>query len=232
MKKRSKRYREALAKVEEGKLYSLNDAIALLKELPAAKFDETVELSFFLGIDAAQTEQTVRGTVALPHGTGKKVRVAVFAKSIQADEAKAAGADFVGYEDLIKKVSEGWTDFDVAVTTPDSMRDIGRLGKILGPRGLMPSPKSGTVTKDIGAAIKELKAGRIEFRVDKSANVHVPIGKKSFSAEALVGNAGAVIDGVLKAKPSAIKGVYLKRCVVSSTMGVGVPVDLKPYQTV
>ena len=232
MKKKSKRYRQGVEKIKEGALYPLEAAITLLKELPSAKFDETVELVFNMGIDPKQTEQLVRGTVSLPHGTGKKVRIAVFAKGAQADEAKAAGADVIGHEDLIKKVSEGWADFDIAVTTPDLMRELGRLGKILGPRGLMPSPKTGTVTKEIGKAVKELKAGRIEFRTDKGANIQVPIGKKSFAANALADNARVVIDGLLKAKPSTAKGAYFKKCVVSSTMCAGVPVDIKEFITV
>ncbi len=232
MKKKSKRYRQGVEKIKEGALYPLEAAITLLKELPSAKFDETVELVFNMGIDPKQTEQLVRGTVSLPHGTGKKVRIAVFAKGAQADEAKAAGADVIGHEDLIKKVSEGWADFDIAVTTPDLMRELGRLGKILGPRGLMPSPKTGTVTKEIGKAVKELKAGRIEFRTDKGANIQVPIGKKSFAANALADNARVVIDGLLKAKPSTAKGAYFKKCVVSSTMCAGVPVDMKEFITV
>ena len=232
MKKKSKRYRQGVEKIKEGALYPLEAAITLLKELPSAKFDETVELVFNMGIDPKQTEQLVRGTVSLPHGTGKKDRIAVFAKGAQADEAKAAGADVIGHEDLIKKVSEGWADFDIAVTTPDLMRELGRLGKILGPRGLMPSPKTGTVTKEIGKAVKELKAGRIEFRTDKGANIQVPIGKKSFAANALADNARVVIDGLLKAKPSTSKGAYFKKCVVSSTMCAGVPVDMKEFITV
>ena len=232
MKKKSKRYRQGAEKIKAGALYPLQEAIALLKELPPAKFDETVELTVNLGIDPKQTDQLVRGTVALPHGTGKKVRVAVFAKGAQADEAKAAGADVVGHEDLIKRVNEGWADFDIAVTTPDLMRELGRLGKILGPRGLMPSPKTGTVTREVGKAVKELKAGRIEFRTDKGANIHVPIGKRSFAATALVDNARVVIEGLLKAKSPTVKGVYLKKCVVSSTMGAGVPVDMKEFITV
>jgi large subunit ribosomal protein L1 len=231
MKKQSKRYKQGSEKVKKDSLYPLAEAIGLVKDLPSAKFDETVELVFNMGIDPKQTEQLVRGTVALPHGTGKKVRIAVFAKGAQADEAKAAGADIVGHEDLIKKVSEGWTDFDMAVTTPDLMREVGRLGKILGPRGLMPSPKTGTVTKEVGKAVQELKAGRIEFRTDKGANIQVPIGKKSFAATALMDNAKVVIDGVLKAKPSTVKGTYFKKCVVSSTMCAGVPVDMKEFVT-
>jgi large subunit ribosomal protein L1 len=232
VKKKSKRYRQGVEKVEAGRLYPLADALKVLKELPPAKFDETVELALFMGIDPKQTEQLVRGTVALPHGTGKKVRIAVFAKGSQADEARAAGADIVGYEDLIKKVSEGWAEFDMSVTTPDLMKEVGRLGKILGPRGLMPSPKTGTVTREVGKTIKELKAGRIEFRTDKGANIQVPIGKRSFAAGALEENARAVIEGLLKVKPPSVKGIYLRRCVLSSTMGAGVPVDMKEFVTV
>lgn len=229
MRKRSKRYRAGEEKIEKGKIYSLPEAIRLVKEMPTVKFDETVELAFVLGIDAKKSEQLVRGTVSLPHGTGKKMRVLAFAKGSQAEEAKAAGADFVGHEDLIKKVSEGWTDFDVAVTTPDLMREIGRLGRILGPRGLMPSPKTGTVTREIGKAVKELKAGKIEFRTDKGANIHVPIGKKSFPEKSLLDNAMAVVDALIKAKPSTAKGTYMKKCVVATTMSPGVPVDIKEY---
>lgn len=232
VKKHSKRYREAASKVEPGAIHALEKAIAVVKELPAAKFDETIELAFYLGIDPKQTEQLVRGTVSLPHGTGKKVRVAVFAKGSAADEAKSAGADMVGHEDLIKKVSEGWAEFDIAVTTPDLMKELGRLGKILGPRGLMPSPKTGTVTRDVGKTVKELKAGRIEFRTDKGGNVQVPIGKRSFAAAALTANARAVIEALLKAKPASVKGVFLKKCVLSSTMGPGLPLDMSEYAVI
>jgi large subunit ribosomal protein L1 len=232
VRKRSKRYRQGRDTIESGRLYLLSDALKLIKELPPAKFDETVELALTLGIDPKQTDQVVRGTVALPHGTGKTIRVAVFAKGGQADEARAAGADYVGHEDLIKKVNEGWTDFDVAVTTPDLMKEVGRLGKILGPRGLMPTPKTGTVTREVGKAVKELKAGRIEFKADKGANVQVAIGKRSFGAAALAENAEVVIGSIIKAKPASAKGNYLKKCVLSSTMGPGVTVDLRPYITV
>jgi len=232
MKKGSKRYRQGREKIEAGRLYPLREALKLIKELPPAKFDETVELAVALSIDPKQTEQAVRGTVALPHGTGKKVRVVVFAKGSQADEAREAGADYVGHEELLKKVSEGWTDFDVAVTTPDLMKEVGRLGKILGPRGLMPTPKTGTVTREIGKTVRELKAGRIEFRADKGANVQVPIGKRSFETASLAENAEVVIGSIIKAKPPSAKGNYLKGCTVSATMGPGVRVDLKEYITV
>jgi len=232
VKKKSTRYRQGAEKIEAGRRYPIADAVKVLGELPAARFDETVELALCLGIDPKQTDQLVRGTVALPHGTGKKVRIAVFAKGAQADEAKAAGADVIGFEELIKKVSGGWAEFDMAVTTPDLMKEVGRLGKVLGPRGLMPSPKTGTVTRDIGKTIKELKAGRIEFRTDKGANVQVPIGKRSFAARALEENARAVIEGLLKAKPASVKGVFFRKCVLSSTMGAGIPVEMKEFATV
>ncbi|MDD5557542.1 MAG: 50S ribosomal protein L1 [bacterium] len=231
MKRQSKRYRQARERAGGPGVRPLGEAIALLQELPPARFDETVEMVFFLGIDPKQTDQLVRGTVALPHGTGKKVRIAVFARGSGADEARAAGAEIVGHEDLIKKVSEGWTDFDTAVTTPDLMKEVGRLGKILGPRGLMPSPKTGTVTREIGKTVRELMAGRIEFRTDKGANVHVPIGKRSFAARALAENAEAIIEALLKAKPAGVKGSFVRKCVVSTTMGPGVGVDLRQYVT-
>jgi large subunit ribosomal protein L1 len=232
VKKKSKRYRQGAEKIAAGTRYPLADAVKLLGELPAAKFDETVEMALCLGIDPKQTDQLVRGTVALPHGTGKKVRIVVFAKGAQADEAKEAGADVVGFEELIKKVSGGWAEFDMAVTSPDLMKEVGRLGKVLGPRGLMPSPKTGTVTREIGKAVRELKAGRIEFRTDKGGNVQVPIGKRSFAVRALEENARTVIEGLLKAKPASVKGVFLKRCVLSSTMGPGIPVEMKEFATV
>ncbi len=232
VKKKSKRYRKGAGMLAAGAAYPLAEAVKLLKGLPPAKFDEAVELSFSMGVDPKQTDQLVRGTVALPHGTGKKLRIAVFAKGGQADEARAAGADIVGHEDLIKKVSEGWAEFDMAVTTPDLMKEVGRLGKILGPRGLMPSPKTGTVTRDVGKTIKELKAGRIEFRTDKGANIHVAIGRRSFAPGALEENARAVIDGLLKARPPSVKGAYFRKCVLSSTMSPGVPVEMKEFMAV
>lgn len=226
MNKRSRRYREAEGKITAEKKYPLREAVTMVKEFQSTRFDETVELSFLLGIDPKKTEQMVRGTVTLPHGTGKETRIAVFVRGADAEEAQAAGADFVGYEDLISRVQEGWTDFDAAITTPDSMRDIGRLGKILGPRGLMPSPKAGTVTRDIAKAVKELKAGKIEFRNDKGGSVHIPIGKRSFSVDALVENAERVIDALLKTKPAAAKGIFLVKCVISLTMSPGVRVEI------
>ena len=226
MGKESKRTRTLKAKVEQGRQWALTDAAKLVKECATAKFDETIELAFFLGVDPRHAEQMVRGSVSLPHGTGKKVRVIVFCKQeAQQTAAKEAGADEVGSDELVKKVQEGWTDFDAAVAAPDMMGQVGRLGKILGPRGLMPSPKAGTVTPNVGQAVAEIKKGKIEFRVDKNANIHVPIGKASFSVEQIEENAASVIESVVKARPAACKGTYLKTCAISSTMGPGFKLD-------
>lgn len=219
-----KRYRKITADVE-AKVYDLAEAIRFLKAHKSAKFDETAELAIRLGVDTKKSDQTVRGTVGLPHGTGKLVRVAVFAAGAPADAARAAGADFVGNEDLIEKVKGGWTDFDAAVATPDLMGKVGTLGKVLGPRGLMPNPKTGTVTMDVAKAVSDIKGGKIEFRVDKHANLHFPIGKASFSDVALVENYAAALDEIMRLKPSAAKGRYVKKVVVSSTMGPGIGVD-------
>lgn len=206
--------------------YSLAEAVTRTKESATAKFDETVELAFFLGVDPRHAEQMVRGSVELPHGTGKPVRVAVFAKqSDQQQAAREAGAEFVGGDDLVAQVQGGWTDFDAAVATPDMMGGVGKLGKILGPRGLMPSPKSGTVTPDVGAAVRAIKKGKIDFRVDKNANIHVPVGKASFSVQQIEENAAAVIEAIVRARPAAVKGTYLKSCTMSSTMGPGFKLD-------
>jgi large subunit ribosomal protein L1 len=214
------------AKVEPGRVYSVAEAARGVKECATAKFDETIELAFLLGVDPRHAEQMVRGAVSLPHGTGKKVRVIVFCKQEgQMTAAREAGADEIGADDLVKKVQDGWTDFDAAVASPDMMGQIGRLGKILGPRGLMPSPKAGTVTPNVGQAVAEIKRGKIEFRVDKNANIHVPVGKASFAAEQIGENAAAVIEAVVRARPSACKGTYLKTCVISSTMGPGFKLD-------
>ena len=234
-KKHGKKYVEAAKKVEAALAANGNggltteEAVALAKDTSISKFDATVEAHIRLGVDPRHAEQMVRGSVVLPNGTGKKVRVAVFAVGDKAREAQEAGADFVGGEDLVKKVSEGWTDFDAAVATPDLMSRVGPLGKILGPRGLMPNPKAGTVTLDVAKAVKELKAGKIEFRVDKSGIVHAPIGKKSFAAQQLADNLQAFMDAIVKAKPSAAKGHYIRSVTVSSTMGPGVPVDTAGY---
>src|SRR5438094_8876174 len=224
-KRTGKRYNEAAAKIAPDKQYTFEEAVALVKSMPAAKFDQSVDLSFRLGVDPKHADQMVRGAVVLPHGIGKTVRVAVFAKGEKEREAREAGADVIGAEDLAAKVQEGWMDFDVAVATPDMMGVVGRLGKVLGPRGLMPNPKLGTVTFDVGRAVREVKAGKVEFRVDKAGNVHVQVGKKSFPKEHLVANAMALLGAIVKAKPAASKGVYLRTVTLSTTMGPGIPVD-------
>ncbi|MDH7502395.1 MAG: 50S ribosomal protein L1, partial [Verrucomicrobiota bacterium] len=209
-KKGSKRYRKALDMVNQTKAYSLREAAELLKRFPHARFNETVEVAFRLGVDPKQSDQMVRGTVPLPHGTGKTVRVLVFAKpGAAADAARSAGAEYVGFEDLIKKCQEGWADFDVAIATPEAMAEVRKLGKVLGPRGLMPNPKTGTVTDDAAKAVREVKAGRVEFKTDKSGNVHVAVGKVGFSAEQIVDNARVVIEAVAKARPTSLRGAYL-----------------------
>ncbi len=205
-----KRYNEAVKQVDAKRQYKITDAVDLLKKLPKTKFDETVELAFKLGVDPKQSDQMVRGTVALPHGSGKKVRVVVFAKGGAAQAAKDAGADFVGFEDLVKKCQEGWTDFDVAVATPEAMQEVRKLGKVLGPKGLMPNPKTGTVTDDTAKAVKEVKAGRVEFKMDKAANLHVSFGKLSFEGKAIEENARAVITAVTHAKPATAKGQFYR----------------------
>jgi large subunit ribosomal protein L1 len=223
--KRSKGYRQAAEKIDRSTLASPLTAVRLAKETSPAKFDATVEVAMRLGVDPRKADQMVRGTVNLPHGTGKTARVLVFANAAKADEARAAGADFVGGDDMIEKVAAGWTDFDAAVATPDLMGKVGRLGKVLGPRGLMPNPKTGTVTMDVAKAVGDIKGGKIEFRVDKHSNLHFPIGKASFTAEALVENYGAAMDEIMRLKPSAAKGRYVKKATMSSTMGPGIPLD-------
>jgi large subunit ribosomal protein L1 len=225
----SKRYEQLRQKVDRNRLYSLDEAVRLVKENANAKFDESVEVSVKLGIDPKKQDQMVSGTVSLPHGTGKKVRVLAFVKGDKVDEAQAAGADYVGFEDLVEKISSGWTDFDVAVATPDTMAGVGRLGKILGPKGLMPSPKSQTVTFDIGAAIKALKAGRISYRTDKTGNVHAAVGKVSFDEKKLVENIRSFMAELIRSKPASAKGQFIRKVVLSSTMGVGVRVDPKEF---
>lgn len=231
-KKPSKRYQQALKLVEAGKTYPLKTAVEILTKFPRAKFNETVDLAFRLGVDPKQSDQMVRGTVALPHGSGKTVRVLVFAKpGAAADAARAAGAEYVGFEDMIKKCQEGWTDFDVAIATPEAMAEVRKLGKVLGPRGLMPNPKTGTVTDDTAKAVREVKAGRVEFKLDKGGNIHVPIGKASFTATQIEENARAVIDAVLKAKPATVRGVYLQSCTLSTTMSPPVRLDVRQLTT-
>lgn len=224
MANHGKRFRAASSKVVK-ESYPLADAVGLTKENATAKFDETVEIAMRLGVDPRHADQMVRGTVVLPNGTGKTVRVLVFADGEKIKEAQDAGADHVGGEDLAKKVGDGWLDFDAVVSTPDMMKVVGRLGRVLGPRGLMPNPKTGTVTADVTKAIQEIKAGKVEFRVDKTGIIHAPVGKASFSKESLLANAEALVGAVLRAKPAAAKGKYLKTVTLSSTMGPGVRVD-------
>jgi large subunit ribosomal protein L1 len=221
-----KKIKAALEKVEMKKQYSLEEAIRLVKESSYVKFDESVDLAINLGIDSRKSDQMVKGSVVLPHGIGKKVRVLVFAKGAKEKEAVEAGADIVGAEDLVEKITKGWLDFDKAVATPDIMGLVGKLGKILGPRGLMPNPKLGTVTFDIAKAVKEIKAGKVEYRAEKAGIVHIPLGKVSFDTQKLFDNAMAVIDSILKSKPATSKGRYLKKVYISSTMGLGIAVDV------
>ncbi len=222
-----KLYRKAAAQVDRTRVYPLEEAVALAQRVAYAKFDETVELAVRLGVNPKYADQMVRGAVGLPHGTGRQVRVLVFAKGEKEREAREAGADYVGAEDLVEKIQGGWLEFDTAIATPDLMGQVGRLGKILGPRGLMPNPKVGTVTFDVARAVREVKAGKVEFKVDKAGNVHVPVGKKSFPAAHLVANAHAVLEALVRAKPAAAKGQYLRSITVATTMGPGIPVDVQ-----
>jgi len=223
---RSKRYREAANAIDVDELYAVDQAIELLKSLPVSKFDESVDLAVNLGVDPRHADQMVRGAIVMPHGTGRSVRVLVFAKGDKEQEARDAGADFVGADDLAKKIqSENWLEFDRVIATPDMMGVVGRLGRVLGPRGLMPNPKLGTVTPDVGRAIQEQKAGKVEYRVDKNGIIHCPIGKSSFEASQLLGNAAALMDAIMKAKPAASKGTYVKRVAISTTMGPGIKID-------
>ncbi len=224
-----KKFKAAATRVDQTRVYSLAEAVALVKGAAFAKFDETVDVAVRLGVDPRHADQVVRGTVVLPHGTGKKVKVLVIAQGDRVKDAEAAGADYAGIE-YVQKLKDGWLDADVIVATPDVMGQLGQLGKILGPRGLMPNPKAGTVTMDVARAVREIKAGKIEFRVDKTGNVHAPIGKVSFSEQQLAENLGAFMDTIVKAKPSAAKGVYLKSATVSSTMGPGVKLDMAGYR--
>lgn len=222
-----KNYKNVAKKLSPGTDYSIDDAVAFLQANPTAKFDETFEFAFRMGVDPSKSDQAIRSTVALPHGTGKSVRVIVFATGEAADAARVAGATEVGFEDLIKKVQDGWTDFDAAVATPDAMKEVRKVARVLGPRGLMPNPKTGTVTDDTASAVNQLKAGRVEFRMDRNGNIAVPFGKRSFQKNALLENAKAVIDAVNGAKPATAKGIYIKRVTISSTMGPGLRIALK-----
>ncbi|MEI3141669.1 MAG: 50S ribosomal protein L1 [Lawsonibacter sp.] len=223
---RGKKYQDSAKKIDKNTLYDTNEAMGLVVETATAKFDETVELHVKLGVDSRHADQQVRGAIVLPHGTGKTQRVLVFAKAAKADEARAAGADYVGEMDLVEKIQkENWFDFDVVVATPDMMGVVGRLGKVLGPKGLMPSPKAGTVTMDVTKAIHEIKAGKVEYRLDKTNIIHCPIGKVSFGAEKLAENFNAIMGAIIKAKPSAAKGQYVRSCTVAATMGPGIKIN-------
>lgn len=231
MKKATKRIKTVAGMYDKEKVYKLKDAIAILKKMPKLKFDETVEVAAKLNVDPKQSQSaSIRGTVALPHGTGRKVRVVVFAKGEEEKKARDAGAEFVGSDELIQKVMGGWADFDVAIATPDMMKDIARLGKVLGPRGLMPNPKSGTVTTDTAKTVKEVKAGKIEFKMDKQAGIHAPVGKLSFAEDALYTNSLAIIDAIMGANPSGPRGHHVKTLFLSSTMGPGLRLDIAEFR--
>ena len=226
----SKRFKEALKLVDRKKAYPLSDAVMVLKNFPRTKFNESVDLAIKLSVDPKQSDQMVRGTVPLPHGSGKKVRILAFAEGAEAAAAKAAGADYVGYKDLITKIKGGWFDFDIAIATPDTMQEVRKLGKELGPKGLMPNPKTGTVSTDLAKTIKEFQAGRVEFKMDKSANLHVAVAKASFEVNQILDNTRAVIEAVVKARPASAKGNYLTSCTLSTTMSPGVRVDIHEFQ--
>jgi large subunit ribosomal protein L1 len=229
MRRHSKRFRSLEEKLEHQQLHPLTEAVGLVKQNATAKFDESVDVAIKLGIDPKKTDQLVSGTVSLPNGTGKQVKVLVFAKGEKVDEAKAAGADYIGFEDLVEKVQGGWFDFDVAVATPDTMSAVGRLGKVLGPRGLMPSPKTQTVTFDVSPTVKSLKAGRIKYRTDKTGNIHALVGKASFEPDKLTENVRSFVAEVVRAKPATAKGQFVRNVVLSSTMGPGVRVDVREF---
>lgn len=229
MTKHGKRYKQSFEKIEKDKIYSIDEAVGLIENFPKTKFDETLEISFNLGVDPKHADQLVRGTVVLPHGTGKKVRVLVIAKGDKHKEAEDAGADYVGFKDMVDKIKGGWFDFDVVVASPDTMSEVGKLGKILGPKGLMPSPKAGTVTPKIAETVKQVKAGRVEFRVDKQGNLHLIAGKKSFSKEQILVNVKTGIEAVVKARPAAVKGQYIKSITLSTSMGPGIRIDTSAF---
>ena len=229
MKKRGKNYQEAMKLVDRTKTYDVKEAIAILKEASKAKFDESVEVAFRLGVDPKKAEENIRGAVVLPHGTGKTQRVLVFAKGDKIKEAEAAGADYIGDADIIAKINEGWFDFDVIVATPDMMGEVGKLGRVLGPKGLMPNPKTGTVTFEVEKAVNDIKAGKVEYRVDKASNLHVPIGKISFDDEKLIENFNTIAETVARVKPQSSKGTYVRNVSVTSTMGPGIKVDYSKF---
>lgn len=229
MAKKGKRYEAANQLVDRTKVYDIKEAIEVLKQTAKANFDETIEAAFRLGVDTKKADQQIRGAMVLPHGTGKTQRVLVFAKGDKVKEAEDAGADYVGDQDLVNKINQGWFEFDVIVATPDMMGEVGKLGRILGPKGLMPNPKTGTVTFEVEKAVKDIKAGQVEYRVDKSGNIHVPIGKASFEDTQLVENFDAMADTIAKARPSSLKGNYVKNASVTSTMGPGIKVNMSPY---
>lgn len=229
MAKKTKKQQEALKLIDRTKEYEVREALELVQKAAKANFDETVEAAFRLGLDPKKADQQIRGAMVLPHGTGKTQTVLVFVKGEKAKEAEAAGADYVGDQDLINKINQGWFDFDVVVATPDMMAEVGKLGRVLGPKGLMPNPKTGTVTFEVEKAVKEIKAGKVEYRLDKQSNVHVPIGKVSFDLDKLVENYTALIETIVKVKPNAAKGRYIRNAAVSSTMGPGVKIDVSPF---
>jgi large subunit ribosomal protein L1 len=230
MAKKSKKYEETLKLVDPSTAYNIEEAVSLVKETATANFDETIEAAFRLSVDPKKADQQIRGAMVLPHGTGKTQRVLVFAKGEKAKEAEAAGADYVGETEYIEKINEGWFDFDVIVATPDMMAQVGKLGRVLGPKGLMPNPKTGTVTFEVEKAVQEIKAGKVEYRIDKVANVHVPIGKASFDADKLADNLRALIEQIVKVKPQSAKGDYMKNVSLASTMGPGIKVDVSAYK--
>lgn len=227
MAKHGKKYNAVREKVSREKLYSIEEAIQFIKDHPTAAFDETMDMALRMGVDPTKSDQAIRSTVSLPHGTGKDVRVIVFATGEAAEAARAAGALEAGFEDLLAKVTGGWMDFDIVIATPEAMKEVRKLGKVLGPRGLMPNPKTGTVTDDTATAVKQFKAGRVEFRMDRNGNIMVPFGKRSFTAEALAENFRAAYEAIVAAKPASAKGIYIKRCTVAGTMGPGLHVDVK-----
>ncbi|WP_068677186.1 50S ribosomal protein L1 [Oceanobacillus sp. Castelsardo] len=230
MAKRGKNYQEAVKLIDRNKVYEITEAVQLAKEAAKAKFDETVEVAFRLGVDPKKADQQIRGAMVLPHGTGKTQRVLVFAKGEKLKEAEAAGADYVGDSEYINKINQGWFEFDVIVATPDMMAEVGKLGRVLGPKGLMPNPKTGTVTFEVEKAVNEIKAGKVEYRVDKSSNIHVPIGKISFDNEKLADNFKALVEQIVKVKPQSAKGTYLKNVSISSTMGPGIKIDISDFR--